>query len=251
MSNLNVLDCKRVSLMAAVFLAVPLTVSADDFFPLEIGMRWEYVSDAFNPVSFEITGERTILGKVTRVRRETNGFQVYENYWTKDEEGNVYLHGSVNLTFGIDDAAAYSPPIRMVQVPLVDGITWTTYGIQQFDLDGNYESGPFDFRQRVYGSGQLEVPAGEFFAFGIGNPDNPILRESHGALFDLLGRRVDVDGENYIEGGGYPTQWYSASVGVVMFNAYATPSLAHRLASWSFPTPVSPTSWGGVKALYR
>jgi len=170
----------------------------------------------------------------------------FENYWTEDADGNLYLHGAANLTDSIVQWA-YLPPILMVDAPLELGRRWLTEDVEIVDLDGNPLQTLGDYALRVYSSGDVVVPAGTFYAYGVGIDLGPNRRvELPRGTFDLLGRRV---------GGVTPTRegasdWYSDGVGRVRHTPYADEQHMNVLVSWGI-SPVSQRTWGAIKWLFR
>ena len=195
-----------------------------------------------------ITGEATILGEVTRVRREDTGTDLFENYWTKEEAGHLYLHGFYNLF--ADFGLAYQPPIRMVDSPLELGMTWVTEGVESFNLDGT-PSGfdPFDYSLMVDFEGEITVPAGVFYAYGVGFDDSfPLLRGPDGRYFDIFGHNL---GERPRKGRTDITEWYTDGVGLTRRTHYGGEQHTLDLQWWNPPVPVRESSWGRVKATFH
>lgn len=243
---LKQLLCKRLAIALGA-IVLPGVVLAQNYHPLNIGFRWEYYSTAEGHQVMTISGELVVLGTTTRIRYQAEEIQLYENYWTSDAAGNLFLHGARNFTFPMD--VAYLPPIQMVSAPLFAGKTWITYDIQLYSLDGiPWGDEPFDYPVRVYNEGYMQVPAGEFYAYGVGYDINPalIIRTANGA-FDVFGRHL----EEVVTGSDNSSEWYSVDVGLVQFGPYADPENDFRLlAYYPPPTPVLSTTWGAIKALF-
>jgi hypothetical protein len=220
---------------------------AQNYHPLDIGWQWEYESSAVGHQTMTITGELSVLGTTTRIRRQVEGDQTFENFWTSDDRGNLYIHGARNLTVPFE--AAYLPPIQMVSAPLVLNSTWTTRDIRIFYLDGTSWGGdPFDYPLRVYSAGTMDVPAGEFFAYGVGYDIGPPPVLATGREeFDILGRWL---GESAPRADN-STDWYAVNVGLVQQGPYANPEDEFRLLSYQGPpVPVLPVTWGSIKARF-
>ncbi len=113
--------------------ARPTTSFAYDYYPLAVGCHWGYDNASGGLHTISITGERIVLGAVTRVRHQLEGDQEYENYWTKDTAGNLFIHGAYDYD-GFE--ISYLPPIAMVMAPLYVTKTWVTENICLYDLDG-------------------------------------------------------------------------------------------------------------------
>jgi hypothetical protein len=234
-----------------VLVAGPRSLGATSYHPLEVGTEWHYASDAGETQSTVITGTRDVLGVLTAVRHEEvteadTIEQVFENFWTCDIDGNLYLHGAINYTYGFD--TAYIPPLRWVQSPLSYGLTWTTADVLMCRLDGTDCWDPFDYSLTVYSEGNVSVPAGTFYSYGVGQLlPPPALRAPSGHRFDVLGRHLAATERPELP---VTVEWYSEGVGCVQFGSESYPGHIMRLIEWT-PSPVRRTTWGGVKSLYR
>lgn len=219
--------------------------AAYDYQPLEIGWQWIYDNPNGGLHTMSITGERTVLGVTTRIRHQVEDSQTYENYWTEDAAGNLFLHGAFNYD-GFE--AAYSPPIQMVNAPLSFGKTWVTEDIYMYDLDGTPWGGePMDYPLRVYFEGVVTVPAGEFTTYGVGFDIGPrVLLARGGKTYDIFGRAVSAGDPPRDDN---TTDWYTDGVGEVMFG-YVYGDI-YRLQSFDSPVPTRATTWGRVRGLYR
>jgi hypothetical protein len=228
-----------------------LTVSSRglsyDYFPLGIGSQWEYYSTYFGEQSVSILGEEIVLGVTTRVRSQVDPEQSFENYWTVDSSGDVFLHGAVNFTYPME--VAYWPPLKMVEAPLFVGRAWVTIGVRCYNLDGTpWDQEPIDYPLRVYTEGVLTVPAGDFYCYGVGydTGSGPLLVGRQGT-FDVLGRRV---GASQLAGDN-STEWYSDGVGVVQSCDFTDRQYASRLVSYHLvPVSTQATTWGRLKAIF-
>jgi hypothetical protein len=244
--------CVRAVFVVAVVCLLSLTALSsglsEDYHPLTIGCHWEYHSAILGELSMSIVGDRDILGVTTRVRRQVRPDQVYENFWSKDASGNLFLHGAVNFTFPFE--AAYVPPIKMVAPPLFLGKAWVTNAVRTFKLDGTpWDDAPFDYPLRVYTAGIDTVPAGDFYSYGVGY-DTPfgVLLSSGKGTFDLLGRRV-TGGQLATDNA---THWYSDGVGLVQSCDYTDRQYAYKLLSFEIPSvPTQSPTWGSVKEMYK
>jgi hypothetical protein len=237
------------ALMLVLFLiASPVSGRAQDYLPLDIGNEWYYESDLGETQLMTIIGEEVILGTVTRVRRQEMETDLFENFWTSDGAGHIYLHGARNL---VDDfEVAYLPPIRMVDAPLGLGKAWVTEGVRVHDLDGTpWESDPFDYPLRVHSEGFVSVPAGEFYSYGIGYDMGALLVQSpSGEFYDVFGRHIPA-GEVLAEAD--ITDWYSDGIGLVQHTIHAAGQHALQLHWWTTTVSAEGCSWGRVKGLFR
>jgi|GEM_PF-1757632 len=236
-----------LAVLACIVLS-PVSAGAEGYMPLGVGNQWYYENDLAETQLMTIIGEATVLGIVTRVRRQEMPTDLFENYWTRDGSGHLYLHGARNL---LDDfEVAYHPPIRMVDAPLEEGKTWVTEGIRLYDLDGTpWGEDPFDYPLRVYFEGEVSVPAGLFYAYGIAWDQGPaVLQLASFTGHDLFGCRV-LAGDRPLDGD--ITDWYSDGVGLVKHTTWAGGQHAFDLHWWSIPVSTEPCSWGRIKSLYR
>jgi len=239
-------SCALVTGLAGVSVLLALLVGpshAYDYQPLQLGSQWFYDNPVYGPHTMSITGEREVLGTMTIIRHQEEEGQIYENYWTSDEAGNLFLHGAYNYE-GV--GAAYLPPIQVVAAPLYLGGAWVTEDIHVYDLDGTpWGNEPFDYRLRVYTEGIEQVPAGDFYAYGVGTEGGPpAVLARDGQTYDLLGRALSDD---YVPAEDSPTDWYSDGIGEVMWGT----TYLFVLVSYDLPVPVVPTTWGRIRSLFR
>lgn len=234
------------SFLAFLALLPAGSAHAQNYHPLDEGLHWEYSSTADGVMQMTMMGDRTVFGTQTRIRLQEEETQTYENYWTSDASGNLFLHGAYNSDgFGL----LYDPPIQMISAPLFLDKTWTNEEIHIFDLDGNpWGSGPIDYPLRVYTEGIVTVPAGDFYSYGVGFDVGPGARFTmEGNSYDVFGRRVD-DTETREDNA---TDWYTEDVGETISSNYLDESLGFRLVSYDAPVPVRPMSWGVIRSLFR
>jgi hypothetical protein len=222
-----------VLIIAAVF---PHTCAADDYLPLQMGNRWEYTSSEGDETR-EVTGTIQLWGEeVYVIEYPESVFNLgLENYWTTNPEGDVFLWG-----FWRDDdtwGMLYFPPIPMADAPLYLNKTWShTFAVYELP-DTNYIA-ENEIGFAVYSEGIISVPAGDFYAYGIGQ----FLPLGAGVLGDhsVTGERV------FDEPRQEPTHWYSDGLGEVQYQA----TDLYQLVSFDQPVAVAQMSWGAVKALY-
>jgi hypothetical protein len=226
----------------------PLTAVAQDYLPLAIGNQWYYENDLGETQLMTIIGDETILGVPTRVRRQDATSDLFENFWTRGPDGSLYLHGARNLLDHVE--WAFQPPLEMADAPLCLGKAWVTHDVQLYNLDGTPMGGdPLDYPLRVDFAGDVEVPAGAFYAFGVGfDPDSLKVRGPGGKVFDIYGRRLaSAARRTEID----ITAWYSDGVGLVLQTIYADEQHPLELMWWNPPTPTVSTSWGRIKTLFE
>jgi len=225
----------------------PAISTAQSYHPLGAGWLWNYVSAADGQQMMTIAGERIVFGVPTKVRHQQEETQIYENFWTEDASGNLFVHGAVNYTFGA--GWYFSPPLQMVASPLFAGRSWTTHAVRGYDLDRTPWTGdPFEYPMCVFTECVLEVPGGLFYSYGVGlDTGGPSLRMLNGRAFDLLGRCVDASEAAK----GSATNWYAENVGMVKMNPFASETRAFLLVASGPPVGVVPETWGRVKAAFR
>jgi hypothetical protein len=221
------------------------------YHPLDMGAEWHYANELGQTHSRSMIGIQDVLGVETVIRHEEISesgaiIDLFENFWTCDGEGDLYLHGAVNYMYGFE--AAYCPPIMIVDSPLEYDKIWVTQDVQWCDLDGSNCGDPFDVAYIVCIEEEVSVPAGAFYSFGIGDyPAPPRLESLVGIQFDVFGRRLPTGGRG---SRFFARDWYSEGVGVVQYQYYTEPEHMMRLEYWQ-ATPVERGTWGRLKALYR
>ncbi len=230
----------RALTIAMAWLAVVVVVDgawALDDFPLDDGWSWSYGStDGTSSVESSIAGTTPVIGGVAVVRHNVVtgvNAQVYDNFWTRDAEGRLLLHGAHNPGwFWI----FYDPPLVFVRAqPLNVGDEWCTEFLQYEYLGDPTPDGPYVFCLTLAAAATVTVPAGEYAAIGI---DEVPLR---GPGFNVLGARVAGDLRT-------PFSWLADGVGEVRFTMGG---LEYELLSFVSPTPTEVTTWSEVKALFE
>jgi hypothetical protein len=122
----------------------------------------------------------------------------------------------------------------MVDAPLTDGKAWSD-SIAIYTLPDTIYAGTYRISSQVYETRTLTVPAGSFFAYGIGGTypsGSPVL-----AGYSLMGAAADE------RDAMQPAVWYSDGIGQVQ---YHTDDL-YQLALY-VPTSVQGTTWGRIKS---
>jgi len=226
--------------------------SGTTYQPLDVGSVWQYTDDLDDIRTDTVVGHRAILGVETVVLQSVfvapdEAPQVSETFWTTNGEGDLFLHGGVN--YAHQSETAYSPPVLVLDAPLESGKSWVTQGIQPYDLDGNPLGwGPFDYGYMVYSVGNVTVPAGTFYAYGVGfylGRALPCGRDelAHDVLVGLARSGTDSVFRE-------ATDWYAEEVGLVQRASQMSPERTMRLTAWQ-PSPVRDVGWGRIKALFR
>jgi len=203
------------------------------WFPMHIGNEWDYVDTGGAHEVVTFTRTMTLAGREVFVL--TYGPSVdntgLENYWCAGPDGDVLLSGF----FRSDDGFGwlYDPPIPLVDAPLSLGKTWS-HATRVTLLPTMEDLGINVFGFQVYTAGLLSVPAGIYFAYGIGYSPPTLVVESARDL-DATGRRSS---------GPSVSDWWTDGLGRPQYNSF-------QLSAFSFPTPTRGATWGKVKALYR
>lgn len=226
-----------LALFALISLVgTPENARCQTYQPLDIGNFWSYQGPSGEQETHIVQGTRVIRGTPVYVVKYSGGHDDgLENYWTTDASGDLFLWGfyAPNAEFGL----VYDPPLLFLDSPLALGDSWQTT-FSAYSLPDTSYFGQFTFRQKVYEEGVVTVPAGDFYAYGVGeapgapSPSIPFLADH-----DLAGNAISTTR------GGAPTSWFSQDVGEVQLNAFVFLKLTAYLA----PTPTTPSSWGALK----
>lgn len=168
------------------------------------------------------------------------------NFWTNESDGDVLLWG-----FRESDGSGflYDPPIRMVDAPLSLGRSWTSATTVSSDPDTIPHS-DVTFLFEVYEAGVLDVPAGSFYAYGVGYTQAGYIRTAEipatRGVFDILGRVPGSSRANRTVASN-ATDWWSENIGELQYLSTDT----YQLSSFDAPTPARVVSWGGIKSRFR
>jgi hypothetical protein len=214
----------------------PTLACGEDYLPLWIGNRWEYRGIAGSGETQLVKRMLDVWGSpkfVIDFKASTSN-EGLENYWTTDD-GDVLLWGWFRELENI--GLLYQPGIRKVDPPLYVGKTWND-SIGVFLLPDTLFVGMFTIPHRVHEAGMLTVPAGTFFAFGIGQT-NAFLPEFED--YALNGTHLEES-----ERGG-ATEWYGDGVGKLQYDTDDLYQLVHFVE----PTPVHDATWGRIKNAFR
>ncbi|HEY2956467.1 MAG TPA: hypothetical protein VGK89_14605 [Candidatus Eisenbacteria bacterium] len=185
-----------------------------------------------------VTGTVLIRGRQAFVIRY--GPSLYneglENYWSTSPDGDVLLHGFNRSleNFGY----VYDPPIVLLDAPLAVGSTWTQT-VNYYALPDTTPAGTFTITFGVFEAGALAVPAGTFYAYGIGQAPGGVMVLAGTGTFSVTGRRITSSST--------ATDWWAEGVGRVKYAS----DQEYQLESFTGPTGTDAITWGGLKALYR
>ena len=233
----------KSTLIVIVFLAAGSgafagRVSAESYFPLHVGNTWHFVDDEATVEVQSITRTDVILGRdvfVNSFVTSTTNLGL-DQYWIEAPDGDLLLAGFDRKLDGF--GVLYEPPLLWLDAPLALGKEWTSSS-EALLLPESKSLGTIDVGLRVYEAGPIEVPAGTFDAFGVGQflvPASTIQ-----ALASL-----NLDGTARTAGSNV-TDWYAAGVGDIRYD-FNTPM---QLTGYELPTPALASTWGRVKQAYR
>jgi hypothetical protein len=144
----------------------------------------------------------------------------YEMYCSRDDEGDLLLHGHRRLDTG--ETVLYDPPLLYVDLPLAAGKSWGATTTQYDDLEGSGPGLPVSYAFTVRGVEEIDLPAGRESAYRMGLQRSPAL-----------------------------DRWYSEGVGIVQLQPLIPLGRTFRLVSTSGSLLAEEHSWGQVKQLYR
>lgn len=240
----------RTVVIFLVVIQASLAMSRDLFgyLPLEPGLAWEYSAIGNNTWSRMVEGEQIIIG---RSAMRVFNFQLgpeYEHlfyqFWSQDEEGNVFLHG-----FNVPDSGPhryYEPPILWVDAQAEPGDSWTWYCAVYSDPEGTqfdeYRSGTRSCTE----SRDVTVPAGTFFSYAFASQNDK------GAA-QVASHRLSLDGSLLIDQPGvrHPKTWFSWGVGVIWSSIHVNGWTYLGLTDWNGPVSIERRTWSDLKAHFR
>jgi len=225
----------------AVFLLIIASLVAaqpPDYQPLSPGWSWTYITDEGGYLTKHVADHLEVHGHFTTVIQcvELAPYpQVYQNYWTKDPDGNVYLHGAWN-----EDGFlwTYEPPILLVSPPLYPGRNWSSTSRFYRSYDNSSPDTLLTLTYEVIARSDVTVPAGVFKSANVVSVIPQPSCARHGNAYDLLGRCLPA-GRAYENG-----EWVSDGIGRIKDAAW-------ELEEFTAPLPAEFSSWGDVKLLFR
>ena len=198
-------------------LVFPAVASAYDYWPIHQGYSQEYVC-LENP-NFSFIGE--IVGEVDGNAEYRHFFYEFGEVVSEfsyllsvDDDGSVIIHGQSLPGTSI---MPFEPPGVLVQAPLHAGLTWEA----EAELVG---VGMFHMACECVDEGYLTVPAGTCYCYHVVR------------TVSMGGTVIEV-----IE------DWFAEGIGIVKHHIGSVDQTYVLVA----PVGVEPSSWSGVKALYR
>ena len=214
--------------------------AASSFRPLEIGYFQEFDGIAGQHEAKAVVRNTMVFGNATSVVEyyDSDLNDGLENYWSVSPEGHVLLWGYFRRNDGFGQV--YYPPIRMVDDPPYEGKTWTTH-FRVYSLPDTILVNEGDLAFEVYEEGEVSVPAGTFYAYGIGRADSFSSLQNIHPGFEITGRRSDEVQPRSAD------KWWARGVGEVQ---YLTTDL-YQLTNYGMPTPSRRSSFGHIKWLFH
>jgi hypothetical protein len=168
----------RIAVIASMILASigtsAVCAQGEPYRPLNIGNWWEYNGIRGEHEVQRVARADSIWGiKVCVVHYEqsTNNGGL-ENFWTSEADGGLLLWGWNRASEGL--GMLYEPPIVSVDAPLYLGKTWSSTS-NVYRLPDTTYVGTLTIEFCVYEEGYISVPAGDFYAFGIGHKFDSLL----------------------------------------------------------------------------
>ncbi|MFC1573039.1 hypothetical protein ACFL6M_05515 [Candidatus Eisenbacteria bacterium] len=225
----------RLLTLVLFVVTVSAPAGAEDFFPTHVGSIWEYIGlDSGDPYVTECVATETVWGIECGVfTNDGPGDEGLVQYWYKDANGDVRIRAWFR-TIG-DYGSLFDPGIKMMSGAPFVGEEWCTT-VDAYHLPDTSFVGSFASCHVIESEGPLDLPAGTFYAYGVGEPEPLMLIEEH----DTLGRDLSSPLREI-------TRWYSEAVGEVKYVTADT----YELTGYSIPpTPVGGRTWGEIKALF-
>ena len=224
--------------LVSALAAAPPAARAQSYQPLQVGNQWVYSYLPGGSETKTVTGTVRVFGREAFVIRYGPSLdnEGLENYWSTSPDDDVLLHG-FNRTLDPGWNFIYDPPVVMLDAPPALGGTWTQT-VTWYTVSGpdTIPAGTFPLTYAVLEAGDLTVPAGTFYAFGIGTPPEIGARFASAGAFTVTGDRITTL--------AVATDWWAEGVGLVRTGDYV-------LEAFGGPTGADAITWGGLKALYR
>lgn len=233
-----------LSLAAILFAAGD--AAAASYLPMAVGVEWQYVDPFEDPNIQAIVDIAHVRGRRAYVKEYTGGLDDgLLNFWIEGTDGSIQLAGYYKpwYPFGL----LYEPPIVIFPAQPFVGREWTTHAVA-IAIPDNAFYAEFDLFWKVQEQVTVEVPAGSFTCFGVGQVAPPFLRATpQGTMLGIDGRVIAPASGAQDNGPTSATEWYAAGVGLVQYDT------GDRiiLQSTNVSTPAVTSSWGRIKALYR
>jgi hypothetical protein len=132
-------------------------MAAVDYFPLQVGNRWEFLANGFSSSALEVTGTALVNGVTTFVVTDDLGEQIF---FTNDANG-IRRHREYYPFDGFD--VVFTPPLKQAHASMVVGGSVSSNGIATFTIFG-IGSFPLSYTStsRVEALETVTVPASTF-----------------------------------------------------------------------------------------
>jgi len=142
----------------------------------------------------------------------------------------------------------YEPPVKIIPGAPEVGMQYTTH-VFAWSVPDNAPYAEFDLNMAVQSEVTLNLLAGNFSCFGVGQVAPPLLNfaAAPGVTLGLDGRVIGEGGQMFGNAPDSATEWFADGVGVVQYYS----STLFQLSTANLPTPTAQTSWGRLKQLYR
>jgi hypothetical protein len=222
-------------LLYALLCSWPPSVRASvPFWPIEPGWEWTYESEEGETAVVSVVGHRRVHDVHCVVLRMDLGSGGGLDYFvTEGPNGELYEHGWLEHQSG--RSRSYDPPRRLVLGELTQEMIWSDLVEEYGGLTDEYPLATVEIHAWVLDVGQLQTPAGSFYAYAVMSQTSPGLARARPPL------RSDPPPI-----GPY---WHAEKVGLVRF---LHEGVVYTLTEYHSPnSPVTRASWGEMKSRYR
>ena len=231
----------RSSALILVLLgAAASPARAADYLPLQVGNHWVYAgtSGGHEETSITATFERNGATVSVMSYGAAGPNAGLLNFWTSESDGDVLLWGVDRQVEGF--GWYYDPPLRLVDAPLAVGKKWSQTS-RRIDLSTGQPIDEITIGFEVYESTHLDLPAGGFDTYGIGQS------LPFGWFLGLAGEVTRLRQGPAQPAATNAVDWWCEGIGEVQFWT----DQIYQLQSFDIATPTLANSWGEVKRRYR
>jgi len=153
---------RRLATALSLLAVAPVAAETPDYFPLDEGWSWTYESSGLSGTpQVWVAGTEVLLGRESVVVSTDfdSALGVSDSFYSRDETGDVYLHG--HRTPGLGLFVAYEPPILFLDAPLAAGKSRMST-VDQMDLSDKLPRtrGELLYECEVVDAAVYSVPAG-------------------------------------------------------------------------------------------
>lgn len=149
-------------LLGMGLLASTPTAARAQYLPLVQGYQWRYTGTGPITIDRAIDGVKLVGEAQTSVLSNVQTGAIsdaWDNFWTSDAEGRLWLHGFFN--YGSEFGIRYVPPILWIDASPQTDDTWNTT-TTAFDLDTGALVTVFSINFQATNGVEVTVPAGTF-----------------------------------------------------------------------------------------